>query len=190
MRYAWLLLIALTLNGCITAAVYTTYEVATDERPFEVQHLDTGIAGTIKAQLLESKVKGTGWVEVYCRRGIVVLVGIVERGSAAEREVMAVARRAEGVKRIETYFLPNRPSVVSDYAIKLKVNARVVADWDLRLSQVSISVVAGHVVLVGVVDGQAKVQKLLAHARATGGVVAVKSFIHVVPHHQSASHRG
>jgi osmotically-inducible protein OsmY len=55
----------------------------------------------------------------------------------------------------------------------------VVADWDLRFSQVSTSVLAGHVVLVGVVDREEKVKKILDHARATGGVVAVKSFIQI-----------
>ena len=75
--------------------------------------------------------------------------------------------------------MPSRPSLLSDYAIKLKVNARVVADWDLRLSQISLSVLAGNVVLVGVVDREDKAKKMLAHARATGGVVAVKSFIQV-----------
>jgi osmotically-inducible protein OsmY len=68
---------------------------------------------------------------------------------------------------------------VSDYAIKLKISARMVMDWDLRESQVSTSVLAGHVVLVGVVDHADKVKKILDHARATGGVVVVKSFIQV-----------
>jgi osmotically-inducible protein OsmY len=177
-RHAWLLLIALLLTGC-TAALYTSYELATDQRSFETQHLDVGIAGTIKARLLESPVKGVGWIEVYCRRGTVVLTGVVERGSAAEREALGIAHRVDGVKRVETYFVPSRPSLMSDYTIKVKVNARVVADWDLRLSQVSTSVLAGHVVLVGVVDHEEKVKKILAHARATGGVVAVKSFMQV-----------
>jgi osmotically-inducible protein OsmY len=180
-RHAWLLLITLLLNGC-TAALYTTYEVATDQRTLERQHLDVGIAGTIKTQLLESPVKGTAWIEVYCRRGVVVLTGVVERGSPAEREALAIARRVEGVQRVETYFLPARPSLVSDYAIKLKVSARVVSDLDLRLAQISTSVLAGHVVLIGVVDNADKVSKAVAHARATGGVVAVKSFLQVAEH--------
>jgi osmotically-inducible protein OsmY len=177
-RQAWLPLIALLLTGC-TTTLYVTYEVATDQRSLETQHLDVGIAGTIKTELLESKVKGTGWIEVYCRRGIVVLTGVVERGSAAEREAIAIARRAEGAKRVETYFVPSRPSLMSDYTIMVKLNARVIADWDLRFSQVSTSVLAGHVVLVGVVDREDKVQKLVNYARTTGGVVAVKSFIQI-----------
>jgi len=176
--HSLLAFVALLLTGC-TATVYTSYQIATDQRSFETQHLDTGIAGTIKAHLLESHVKGAGWVEVYCRRGVVVLVGVVERGSAVDREAVAVAHRVEGVKRVETYFVPSRPSWVSDYAIKLKISARMVMDWDLRESQVSTSVMAGHVVLVGVVDHADKVKKILDHARATGGVVVVKSFIQV-----------
>jgi osmotically-inducible protein OsmY len=171
----------LLLNGCITAAAWTTYEVATDERPIPVQHTDTEIAITIKTRLLESPVKGTGWVEVFCRRGVVVLAGVVAPGSAVAREAVAVALRVPGVQRVETYFVPSRPSLLGDYAIKLKVNARMLMDWDLRLSQVSTSVLAGHVVLVGVVDHADKVRKALAHARSAGGVVAVKSFIQVVP---------
>ena len=180
MLHSLLAFLALLLTGC-TAAVYTSYQIATDQRSFESQHLDTGIAGTIKARLLESDVKGTGWVEVYCRRGVVVLVGVVQRGSAVDREVVAVAHRVEGVKRVETYFVPSRPSWVRDYTIKLKISARMVMDWDLKESQVTTSVLAGHVVLVGVVDHADKVKKILDHARATGGVVVVKSFIQVAP---------
>jgi hyperosmotically inducible periplasmic protein len=162
--HSLLVFVALLLTGC-TATVYSSYQIATDQRSLETQHLDTGIAGTIKTRLLESDVKGTGWVEVYCRRGVVVLVGVVERGSAADREAVAVAQRVEGVKRVETYFVPSRPSL----------------DWNLRESQVTTSVLAGHVVLIGVVDHPDKVKKILEYARATGGVVVVKSFIQVAP---------
>ena len=180
MLHPLLAFVALVLTGC-TATVYTSYQIVTDQRSFEVQHLDTGIAGTIKARLLESDVKGSGWVEVYCRRGVVILVGVVPRGSAVDREVVAVAHRVEGVKRVETYFVPSRPSWLNDYTIKLKISARMVLDWNLRESQVTTSVLAGHVVLIGVVDHADKVKKILDYARATGGVVVVKSFIQVAP---------
>jgi osmotically-inducible protein OsmY len=180
MRQAWLLLAALLLSGC-TTTVYLTYEIATDERSVERQHLDTEIELTVKTRFLESPVKGTGWIEVFCRQGVVVLTGVVEPGSPAGPEAVAIARRMPGVKRVETFFVPSRPSLVSDYTIKLKLGARVVSDWDLRFSQVSSCVLAGHVVLVGVVDREEKATKIVAHARATSGVVGVKSFIQVVP---------
>jgi len=110
--HSLLAFVALLLTGC-TATVYTSYQIATDQRSLEVQHLDTGIAGTIKARLLESDVKGAGSVD---------------------REAVAVAHRVEGVKRVETY---------------------------LKAGQVSTSVLAGHVVLVGVVDHADKVKSFI-----------------------------
>jgi osmotically-inducible protein OsmY len=166
--------------GCTTVA-RTGYEAATDERSLATQTADTKISATIKKQLLESKVKGTGGLDVYCRNGAVVLAGVVERGSPAGSEAASIARRVEGVKRVETYFVPEQPSSVSDFAIKQKINARLIGDGDLKAGQVDMSVLAGHVVLVGVVDSRAKVDKVVAHARATDGVVAVKSFIQVAP---------
>jgi len=96
-------------------------------------------------------------------------------------EAVAVAHRVEGVKRVETYFVPSRPSWASDFTIQMKINAWMILDWNLKASQVSTSVLAGHVVLVGVVDHADKVKKILDYARATGGGVVVKSFIQVAP---------
>jgi hypothetical protein len=63
-----------------------------------------------------------------------------------------------GVKRVEADFLNDHPSKVKDF----------------------MAVVAGHVVLVGVVNQQANVDKIVAHARATDGVVTVKSLLQVM----------
>ena len=47
----------------------------------------------------------------------------------------------------------------------------------MKAGQVDMAVIAGHVVLVGIVDRPEKIDKIIAHARATDGVVVVKSFI-------------
>jgi osmotically-inducible protein OsmY len=46
--------------------------------------------------------------------------------------------------------------------------------------RVDIAVYAGHVVLVGVVDSRANVQKFIADARSVSGVVSVTSYIQTV----------
>ncbi|MGH7354972.1 MAG: BON domain-containing protein [Candidatus Rokuibacteriota bacterium] len=171
-------LAALVVVGCTTVA-RTGYETATDERSLATQTADTKIAATIKKNLLESSVKGTGGLDVFCRNGSVVVAGVVERGSQAGSEAVAIARRVDGVKRVDTYFVPDQPSSVSDFTIKQKIGAKLVGDGDLKAGQVDMSVVAGHVVLVGVVSSKAKVDKIVAHARSTDGVVAVKSFIQI-----------
>lgn len=162
--------------GCTTIAK-SGYEAAVDERSLAMQKADTQIALAIKKNLLQSNVKGTGGLDVFCRNGVVVLAGVVESGSEAGSEATNIARRMDGVKRVETYFLPNRPSAVNDFAIKQKINAKLIGDLDLKASQVDMSVIAGHVVLVGVVDRKEKVDKIIAHARSTDGVIAIKSFI-------------
>jgi osmotically-inducible protein OsmY len=170
--------LSLLLSGCLTVA-QTSYETATDERSVATQKADTQAALTIKKRLLESDVKGTGGLDVYCRNGVVVLTGVVEAGSAAGREAVAIAGKVDGVKRVETYYVPSRPSMAGDLLIKQKISARMVGDGDLKAGQVDMSVLAGHVVLVGVVNRAEKVTKIIGHARATEGVVAVKSFIQV-----------
>jgi len=170
--------LAILLTGCTTVA-RTGYEAATDERSLATQKADTQIALTIKKNLVDSDVKGTGGLDVFCRNGVVVLAGVVPQGSPAGPAAVAIAHRVDGVKRVETYFIADQASTVSDFSIKQKINARLVGDGDLKAGQVDMSVIAGHVVLVGVVNRKDKVDKIMTHARATDGVVAVKSFIQV-----------
>jgi len=178
MRHWLILSFVIFITGCVTVA-RTSYEAATDERSLATQKADTEIAATIKKNLLESDVKGTGGLDAFCRNGVVVLAGVVPRGSKAGSAAVTIARRVNGVKSVETYFLPEQPSSVSDFEIKEKIKAKLVGDGDLKAGQVDIAVIAGHVVLVGVVNRQEKVDKIIGHARATDGVVSVKSFIQI-----------
>src|SRR5437867_12796477 len=98
MRVGVVAFVAVVVAACGTAAT-TGYGVATDERSLATQTADTQIALTIKKQLLESK--GTGSLDTFCRNGVVVLAGVVERGSAAGSEAVTIARRVDGVKRVE-----------------------------------------------------------------------------------------
>lgn len=170
--------LALAAVGC-TMIARRGYEAATDERSLATQRADSRIALAIRKNLLTSDVEGTGSLDVFCRQGVVVLAGVVESGSRAGSEAVSVARGTEGVKGVETYFLAAQPSKVSDFTIKQKINAKLIGDGELKAGQVDMAVIAGHVVLVGVVDRQEKIDRIIAHARSTDGVTAVKSFIQV-----------
>jgi osmotically-inducible protein OsmY len=177
MRSLGLLLSAvLLLGGCVVIA-RKGYEVATDERSVAMQQSDKKIALTIKKDLLQSSVQGTGRLDVFCRNGVVVLAGVAEPGSPLAAEAVKIATGMEGVRRVETYFVPSQPSKVSDFTVKEKIHAKLIGDRDLKAGQVDMAVIGGHVVLVGIVDRQEKVDKIVAHARSTQGVVAVKSFL-------------
>ena len=58
-----------------------------------------------------------------------------------------------------------------------KINAKIIGDGALRVSQVDMAVVAGHAVLTGVVDRPEKMEQIIHHARAVEGIVAIKSFL-------------
>jgi len=173
------MMLLIALAGCApyALAVRETYEVATDPRSVLTQATDTEAEAQIKAALLASPVSGTSGIDVYCRRGVVVLVGVVPPGSQAGQAAVAIARQTPGVTRVETYFVPSRPSWESDIAIKEQIRARLIADPALVSGRVDIAVIAGHVVLVGVVTSQASVQKFISDASSVPGVVSVTSYI-------------
>jgi osmotically-inducible protein OsmY len=164
------------LGGC-TLAVLGAYDVATDARGFETQHTDAAIANTIRSELMEAGLRRFLAVDVFCHQGLVVLTGVTEPGSDAGSRAVAVARRQEGVRRVESYFFANRPSRVTDVRIGAKFFGRIVLDLDLRQAHVDFAVINGHLVLAGVVRDQAELDAILHHAGAVSGVRAVKSYL-------------
>jgi osmotically-inducible protein OsmY len=181
-KHALPLMLVVALAGCApyALAVKETYNVATDPRSVLTQATDTEAEVQIKAALVASPVRGTSGIDVYCRQGVVVLVGVVPPGSQAGQAAVAIARQTPGVKRVETYFVPSRPSWESDLAIKEQIRATLIADPALVSGRVDIAVYAGHVVLVGVVDSRANVQKFISDANSVSGVVSVTSYIQTV----------
>ena len=179
MKHVLPLMLVIALAGCspYALAVRETYEVATDPRSVLTQATDTEAEAQIKAALIASPVSGTSGIDVYCRRGVVTLVGVVPPGSQAGQAAVQIARQTSGVTRVETYFVPSRPSWESDIAIKEQIRAVLIADPALVSGRVDIAVIAGHVVLVGVVTSQASVQKFISDARSVPGVVSVTSYI-------------
>jgi osmotically-inducible protein OsmY len=182
MRHLLFLALVVTLAGCnpyiaATSAVRETYDVTTDVRSLSTQASDTDIELKIREALLTSPVSGTSGLDVYCRQGVVVLVGVVKPGSSAGHEAIRIARETSGVRRVETYFVRDRPSWTTDFEIKEQIRAIMVADPALVSGRVDIAVYAGHVVLVGVVPSRGKIEQFIEDARSVSGVVAVTSFI-------------
>jgi len=178
-KYTLLLMLSVVLAGCspYVLAVKESYDVATDPRSVLTQATDTQAEVQIKAALLASPVRGTSGIDVYCRQGVVVLVGVVPPGSQAGQAAIGIARQTPGVRRVETYFVPSRPSWESDIAIKEQIRAVLIADPVLVSGRVDIAVYAGHVVLIGVVDSRANVQRFISDAGSVPGVVSVTSYI-------------
>ncbi len=157
------------LAGC-----ETVYKAATEERPLAVLVDDEVITTKIRKGFFDS-VRPALTLSVFCHQGLVVLAGVAD--PQLGDKAVAVARAVEGVKRVETYFLPGQPAPLQDLQITAKIKAKIIGDGALRVSQVDMAVVAGHAVLTGVVDRPEKIEQIIRHARAVEGVVAVKSFL-------------
>ena len=77
------LVLVVALSGCspYVLAAKETYEVAAGPRSLASQARDAATEVQIKTALLASPVSGTSGIDVYCRQGVVVLVGMVPPGS-------------------------------------------------------------------------------------------------------------
>jgi len=184
-RPVLLLLASANLAACnpymaAVTAVSQTYGVATDERSLSTQASDTEIEAKMKAALIESPVSGTGSLTALCRRGVVVITGVVPPGSNAGAAAVQLARQTPGVKRVETFFVATQPSEARDLEIAAKINAAFVADSNLLAEQVAVRVYAGNAVLIGVVANESQAQEFVDDAAAVTGVVSVRSYIQVM----------
>lgn len=159
--------------------VSQTYGVATDERSLSTQASDTETEASIKTSLLESPVSGTSSISVTCRRGVVVLAGVVPPGSEAGRAAVRIARQTSGVRRVETFFVASRPSEAGDIELEAKIKAAFVADPSVNSDQVSASVYGGHAVLIGIVGNADQIDQFVQDARSVNGVVSVRSYIQI-----------
>ena len=179
---AWLLAgLALTQTGC-TTAIIVTYQTLSDVRTLHEQHEDARIMGTVKDDLANKRGVGSALqIHVFSHLGRVVVAGIVEPGSTLGTDAIAVARAVPGVRRVESVFLAARPSYPRDLTISLKLDAKIVTDLDLRRAQIEWTVLAGTVVLTGVVDDAPKAARVVEHAKSIDDVIAVRSFIQVRP---------
>ena len=171
-----LLLLLLLLAGCLTVAS-KSYEAASDERSTETQAADTKLATTIKKRIFDADAKGLFALDVYCYQGVVVLAGVVPLGSKLGAQAVEIARGVEGVRRVETYYVANQPSKVSDLALSVKVKAKLVGDGKVKSTQVDWTVLGGNVVLVGVVGSTERRDRIITDVRGIDGVAGVKSFL-------------
>lgn len=156
-----------------------TYDVATDPRSLATQASDTEVEAKINAALLESPVPGASSLTALCRRGVVVLCGVVPPGSQAGQAALQIARTTSGVRRVETFFVRDQPSKTADFELASQVKAAFVADASLVADDVDVRVYAGNVVLVGVVSSDDQKQRFVDDAFSVAGVASVHSYIQV-----------
>jgi len=163
--------------GCTTVAS-TAYGAATEERTVAEQASDEKIQLAVRKRISDAlDTKSAVSIDVFSHLGQVVIAGAVPPDSPIRKQAPTLARGVEGVKKVDTFWVPAQPSKTDDFEIGAKFKAKVVGDGDLKISQVDYTVLAGQVVITGVVNSQAKVDAFVKHARSIDGVKGVRTFI-------------
>jgi hyperosmotically inducible periplasmic protein len=162
------------VSGC------TAYKAAVDERRVGTIADDTIIKGKILEKFFEdNKVKPLE-ISIGCFRGHVYLVGEYDDPVQKVR-AMELAKSVEGVKSVTTYLLAKRKNDFCGFddnlAIEGKVKAKLIADKDIRSTNVAVKSVQCHVVLYGLVGSKAEIDKAVAQAKSVGGTRGVTSLL-------------
>ncbi|MGK2858934.1 MAG: BON domain-containing protein [Thermoanaerobaculia bacterium] len=151
----------LFLAGCASSMV-----------PESTQRADSGITSVVQESLeTNDKVKARQ-VGVETREGLVYLTGVVDT-EESRREAGRVAWRTDGVRGVQNDITVGERTVgswIDDVYISSKVKSKLIADTDIRASDIDVSSSQGVVTLIGRVASQTIKGDAERIARGTKGV--------------------
>ncbi len=175
----FLMLLALPLSGCVTAAVVggtAAGSAAFDERTIGTQTDDVAIGTSINTRLMAEKDMPSRWVSVQVIDGVVYLTGYLPTREHVERAVY-IARHVNGVREVRADELkvgePAALAIVSDSWITTKIKSALLADPVVSGFSIHVETVDGKVYLTGIVGNRKHRQRAVDIARSTAGVTAV-----------------
>lgn len=156
----------LFLAGCASSMV-----------PASTQHSDSGITSVIQESLEANEKVKARQVGVETREGTVYLTGVVDT-EESRREAGRIAWRTEGVDGVQNDITVGERTVgswIDDVYISSKVKSKLIADTDIKASDIDVSSSQGVVTLIGRVASQTIKSDADRIARGTKGVNGVNN---------------
>ena len=169
--------LALLLSGCVAH----TSTVATDGATLGDESADAKACASINSALVARDPGVLSVLTIFCRDQLVVIAGALPPDYKLAVEAVHIATKTPGVRRVETVFVPKAVQEASDATVAAKIKAALAGDATTRAPGTDLTVVAGTVVLVGLVTDQAKADRIVASAASVEGVRSVRSFIQLRP---------
>jgi osmotically-inducible protein OsmY len=173
-----LALLLLASTGCGGFRPYRRMaKAATSEENVGAQVDDQRLKTSLREAILTTDAAAALEVTPYVYMGHGYLVGFVS-GDAQRQSLVAAAQRVSGLRSLDTY-LPDQPAdsqTTSDFAIKGEVKAALAVGLN-RVTQIDLEVLAGQVVLLGVVSDQGAIDSAVAAAQGVSGVTGVTNFL-------------
>ena len=137
---------------------------------------DAGIKTSIGSALLKKDASRSNDINVHCFDGHVFLVGEADKEFRAE--AIAIAQQTEGVVHVTTHWFPTgTASTSSDAAIEGEIDLGALFSKDEAPAVVDLDVWGGNVVLTGLADKQADIDKALAKIKRIPHVKSVTSYV-------------
>ena len=145
--------------------------------PKSTQHDDAAISSVVEASLAANDEVKARAVGVQTREGVVYLTGVVDT-EESRREAGRVAWRTEGVDGVVNLLTVGERTVGSwadDVLISSKVKAQLIADSEIRATDIDVSSSQGVVTLIGRVGSVAAKNDAERIARGIKGVTDVNN---------------
>ena len=154
----------------VPAAATTTIGTAID---------DTVLTGTVKAALLSDPGIKSFEFKVETRKGEVQLSGFVDDQAQVDRAT-AVARSVTGVVSVDNRVsFKGAPTTVGrevdDSVVTTRVKTALLADENVKSSDIAVATRKGEVQLSGFVDSQNQIDRAVIVARGAEGVQGVRN---------------
>lgn len=138
---------------------------------------DTVITTRVKSALLADPDIKSFDLKVETRKGLVQLSGFVNNQGQVDRAITAT-RGVQGVKDVEHHISlkdggATVGNVVDDGIITAKVKSALLADPNVKSSDIAVVTRKGEVQISGFVDNQGQIDQAIAIARKVDGVTGV-----------------
>ena len=155
---------ALAIAGCSSTMV-----------PEKTQDLDSAISSKVDESLEDSTAVKARQVNIQTHEGVVYLTGVVD-SEDSRREAGRIAWRTAGVDGVVNDLTVGERTVgdwVDDTLISSRLKAKLIADTDVRASDIDVSSSQGVVTLIGRVRTSSMKQDAERIARGIKGVTDV-----------------
>ncbi len=185
----WVIAFLVVVGASLSAEAFTPYRllVSAAKSPLKATVFahDKRLKSQLRRALVVAVPDATLSVSPYVFGGHGYLVGWVKDAEERNRLEQA-AQGIEGLKSMDVY-LPikptgdDAPSSVDQLELKTRVVASIVGVMGTDQTNVSVSVLGSHVILLGVVDSADQVHASTKAAEGTSGVSGVTSYLSVPP---------
>ena len=167
--------LVLIINSLLCASLLALTACSSAMLSEGTKDLDSAISGKIEESLEANSAVKARQVHVSTRESVVYLTGVVD-SEDARREAGRVAWRSPGVDGVVNDLTVGERTVgdwVDDTVISSRLKAKLIADTDVRASDIDVSSSQGVVTLIGRVRTSAMKQDAERIARGIEGVTDV-----------------